>query len=427
MARALLALAAAAAVAAQESWDATLVLHSDATAAQFNARCLDGSKGGFYFRPASSPSAATKWKFHFMGGGWCDTPASCFYRSKSLLGSSSFWPPTLSKLWPPEFAGFYGLMSANDTSVNPFGAWNFVWFGYCDGSSQMSDNALPVLFNGTALHMRGRALLDAHLAELEAQHGFLSTATEVIVSGTSAGGQSTYMHSSFIKSQLRAPGARLVAVPDAGFWWATRSYKSPDAHPFLDMVTRAMPMWNGTLRGGSGRCLQAPPYGNRNLCFVQPYNYPFAFGDVEAFVVQSLVDPANLGICYDMPCSLSGSAAGSCSAEEVAAILDFSHALKANITAAQAAFGLRDGHFFDSCSFHEQTCRSFDYFGVKVAGQTMNSSFYSAWGGGLLVLLSGGGALSPFLFPTHTSTPPSPHYTAFQPGTLRAAQRPARA
>jgi hypothetical protein len=379
MASALLLALAVSGAAAIESWDAALYLHSDATAARLNAYCLDGSKGGFYFRPASSPATATKWKFHFQGGGWCDSPASCYERSQSLLGSSSYWTPTLSQLWKPEGAGFYGLMGANDTSVNPFGEWNFAWFAYCDGASQMSDNSAPVVYKNASLHMRGRALLDAHLAELEAQHGFLSTATEVIVSGTSAGGQSTYMHSSFIKSQLRVPGARLVAVPDAGWWWSTRSYASADAHPFLDMVTRAMPMWNGTLRGGSGRCLDAPPFGNRNLCFVQPYNYPFAFADVEAFVVQSLVDPANLGICYDMPCSLSGSTAGSCSAGEVAAILAFSHALKANITAAQGAFGDRDGHFFDSCSFHEQTCRAMDWYGVKVAGATMNSTFYSAW------------------------------------------------
>ena len=37
-------------------------------------------------------------------------------------------------------------------------------------------------------------------------------ATEVIISGTSAGGMSTLMQSSFIRSQLTAPGAKLVAV-----------------------------------------------------------------------------------------------------------------------------------------------------------------------------------------------------------------------
>jgi hypothetical protein len=32
------------------------------------AKCLDGSPGGYYYRKASTPAGATKWKFHFMGG-----------------------------------------------------------------------------------------------------------------------------------------------------------------------------------------------------------------------------------------------------------------------------------------------------------------------------------------------------------------------
>ena len=354
----LLALTALVALADAQAWDATLVLHSNATRDLFSARCLDGTNGGFYYRPASSPSAATKWKIHFMGGGWCASPTECYARSNSLLGSSSFWTPQLSKLWPSEYAGFYGLMGANETSVNPFGDWNFLWMGYCDGSSQMSDADVPVVVKGKPLYMRGRALLDAHLYELERLYQFTSTATEVIVSGTSAGGQSVYMHSSFIKSQLKAPGVRLVALPDAGFWWSTPSYDGK-RHPFLDMVTEAMPMWNGTLRGASGKCLDSPPFGNRILCFLQPYNYAFQ-QDVPFFVLQSLVDPANLGICYAMPCSVSGNTAGSCTPAEVEGILAFSHLLKANITAAQAPFGSRDAHFFTSCAYHEESCRFFD-------------------------------------------------------------------
>ena len=74
-----------------------------------------------------------------------------------------------------------------DEVDNPFGDWNFVWLAYCDGSSQTSDRADPHTLNdGTTLHFRGRALLDAHLHELETQHAFLSTAEEVIISGTSA-------------------------------------------------------------------------------------------------------------------------------------------------------------------------------------------------------------------------------------------------
>ncbi len=48
-------------------WDAVLHKHSNATRDAFNARCLDGTNGAFYFRAASSPEAATKWKLHFQG------------------------------------------------------------------------------------------------------------------------------------------------------------------------------------------------------------------------------------------------------------------------------------------------------------------------------------------------------------------------
>jgi hypothetical protein len=141
-------------------------------------------------------------------------------RAKWFLGSSKFFPPLLSTFWHPEYAGFSGLMGLNDTTVSVTGDWNFVWLAYCDGTSQTSDVVEPVVVGNVTIYLRGRALLDAHLAELEAEHGFLSTATEVVVSGTSAGGLSTHLHAPTIAAALRVPAARVVAVPDAGFWCA---------------------------------------------------------------------------------------------------------------------------------------------------------------------------------------------------------------
>jgi hypothetical protein len=54
--------AATLATAPVAPWDAALFMHSNATADHFNARCLDGSNGGFYFRKATSPTAEKKWK-----------------------------------------------------------------------------------------------------------------------------------------------------------------------------------------------------------------------------------------------------------------------------------------------------------------------------------------------------------------------------
>lgn len=361
------------------AWDATLSLHAPATIAKFNARCLDGSPGGYYFRPAANPSAATKWKFHFMGGGWCQSAENCLERSKSLLGSSTYWTPSLSALWGNN-AGFYGLMAANNASneYNPFGDWNFVWLAYCDGSSQTSNRDDPVMVNGTPLYMRGRALLDAHLYELESKYKFLSTATEVIISGTSAGGMSTYMHSSFIKSSLKVPNARLVAVPDAGWWWDHTAYGSSD-HPWLDGILKAYTpdLWNATLRGCMSKCLSEAAQNGTALaaamCYTQPNAYQYL--DVPVFVVQSMVDTANLGLCYHAPCSFNGSLPGKCTQTEVSSMLQFATELGDSVVNAQAPFGNRDGHFLTSCSQHEESCRSFDWWGITIGGQTMNSTF----------------------------------------------------
>ena len=58
------------------------------------------------------------------------------------------------------------------------------WLAYCDGTSQTSDRFDPVVVGGQTIHLRGRALLDAHMFELEREHQFLSTASEVIISGS---------------------------------------------------------------------------------------------------------------------------------------------------------------------------------------------------------------------------------------------------
>ena len=67
-------------------------------------------------------------------GAWCTYHSGCAQRAKSILGSSKFFPPLLSAFWPPEHAGFSGLMGLNDTTASVTGDWNFVWLAYCDGT-----------------------------------------------------------------------------------------------------------------------------------------------------------------------------------------------------------------------------------------------------------------------------------------------------
>ena len=58
------------------------------------ARCLDGSPQRIWLQLAAPGSAnASKWYFHFMGGGWCESTASCTSRAydpaQCYRGSSS--------------------------------------------------------------------------------------------------------------------------------------------------------------------------------------------------------------------------------------------------------------------------------------------------------------------------------------------------
>lgn len=277
----------AAAVAAQAGpWDAELVLLSDATIKQFNARCLDGSAPGFYYR-AGDPN---RWKWHIQGGGWCTSASDCLARAKTARGSSTTWPQWLSET--PD--GFYGLMDANATTVNPFGDWSFMWLTYCDGASATSNRAEPLVVNGTPLYFRGAAILDAIIYELERLYGFTSNATEVIVSGTSAGGLSTYLHADYVKAQLTAPGgARVVAVPDAGFFLSHAFYGTNGDYKWYNEVAAAIGpgLWNSTFVGAGAACWAAEsPAGNGARCFFPQWLYKYMSGVDGVFILQSTYD-----------------------------------------------------------------------------------------------------------------------------------------
>ena len=82
-----------------------------------------------------------------------------------------------------------------------------------------SARAAPVPTNdgkGGVIHMQGRAITHALFADLHAKHS-LGEATDVVVSGCSAGAIHVYAHIDQIKLLL-PPTARVVGFPDSGFY-----------------------------------------------------------------------------------------------------------------------------------------------------------------------------------------------------------------
>jgi hypothetical protein len=121
-----------------------------------------------------------------VAGGWCSGLQDCYWRSQSVLGSSLNWTlhPLTVNGGPDWNVGIYGLLG-NDTA-NHFNDWTGVFVRYCDGSSYSSYRAEPVPYNGQQLFFRGHNILTAIVDELLTVWG-LAQATDVILSGTSAG------------------------------------------------------------------------------------------------------------------------------------------------------------------------------------------------------------------------------------------------
>ena len=206
------------------------VLLTDAVAK--GAACLDGSPQRYWIQKAQSTANASKWSVHMMGGGWCESTASCASRAFSYIGSSntayftttsdsmpgvSNYSDVMDFAYLPSCLGarWCGGLMANDTVHNPVSSdWNKVLISYCDGGSfgGANMNVTPAVSGGKPvdLHYRGFYNLNAVIDDLLANRG-LASATDLILSGDSAGGLAVYWHV-----------VRLLCVDAIGRYFARR-------------------------------------------------------------------------------------------------------------------------------------------------------------------------------------------------------------
>lgn len=183
----------------------------DAAEGADNAKCLDGTPALYYHRKGTG-DGANKWYLHQEGGGWCYNLAGCKVRSRGPLGSTKADKPTSSL-----DGGYYSM----DPKENPLMYnWNAVQLRYCDGASLSGDKDTPTIVKGTPLHFRGRAILEAEIKSLLQDRG-MKNATDVVVSGCSAGGLATFLHCDhWAEAIAKSTGgkAKVVCMPDSGFF-----------------------------------------------------------------------------------------------------------------------------------------------------------------------------------------------------------------
>jgi len=220
------------------------------------AVCIDGTPGAYYFRPGSG-SGADKWYIHHEGGGWCYNSAACYSRSLTDLGSSKNYPNTATIN--------YGYFSTNPTANPLMYNWNSVYLKYCDGGSFSGNNETTDNYNGHELHYRGFRILNAMFNDLFDIRG-LNKASDVVISGCSAGGLATYLHVDWWRAKL--PNSKVVGMPDSGFFLDYEA--GPNYHGNMIWVFNQM---NST-SGVNARCIAAYAAADRWHCIFAEHTSP---------------------------------------------------------------------------------------------------------------------------------------------------------
>ncbi|KAL9690866.1 hypothetical protein QQ045_011278 [Rhodiola kirilowii] len=171
------------------------------------AVCLDGSAPAYHFDKGIGVGT-NNWLLDFEGGGWCNNLTSCLARKNTRLGSSKQMVKQIA---------FSGILSNKKESNPDFYSWNRVKIRYCDGSSFTGDVA--AVNPSTNLHFRGARIFNAVVDDLLAKG--MKNATNVIISGSSAGGLTTILHCDRFRSML-LPRTKVKCLADAGYFIHTK-------------------------------------------------------------------------------------------------------------------------------------------------------------------------------------------------------------
>ena len=222
-------------------------------AATEGAVCLDGSAAAYYFGAATRAQDADKWVLYFQSGGWCYKPEDCLERSRTNLGSSRGLAATITP---------GGILSASAKENPDFCTWNRVVLVYCDGASFAGDAAAPDVVNGTALYYRGYRNLRAVLADLAARHG-LRKATQVLLTGASAGGLATVLHADQVRALLPRTVRRYKAAAMSGVFLAHANLRGEAVYEA--QMRRVFAMQNASA-GVAPACLAAKGAQHKHEC-----------------------------------------------------------------------------------------------------------------------------------------------------------------
>jgi hypothetical protein len=320
------------------------------------AVCLDGSAPAYQFDRAAAAAGGEghkNWLIHLKGGGWCDTIESCTRRRNTPLGSSTLMKPE----------NFTAILS-NNKDFNPnFYNWNRIMVRYCDGSSYTGDEEKvdPV----TQLHFRGARVFNAVIEDLLTKG--LKNASNVLLSGCSAGGLASVLHCDKFRTLL-PPSVNVKCVADGGYFLHKKH--GYGGYELARMFRRAIKL-HGSAKNLPKSCTSKM---KSSLCFFPQYITPHIHTPL--FIINSAFDPYQV---RDLVASRQSTSPGGswfecqfdvnkCSTNQLGLLLDFKTMFYEEISK-----GLRSnskslrGMFINTCHTHCQSQLQEKWLGSRTA------------------------------------------------------------
>ncbi|KAI5355587.1 PREDICTED: pectin acetylesterase [Prunus dulcis] len=309
-------------------------------ASALEAFCLDGSLPAYHLHRGVG-GGARNWLLQFEGGGWCNSKKSCLDRANTRRGST---------LYMSKWEVFSGILS-NNASLNPdFYNWNRVKLRYCDGASFAGD---AVYKNGTSLlYFKGQKIWEAIILDLLPKG--LGQARKALLSGSSAGGLSSFLHCNNFTKYLPST-ASVKCLSDAGFFLDERDISSN--HTMRSFVKDVV-FLHGVEKNLDENCT-ASSLNFPELCFFPQYAMKFITPPF--FILNSAYDVYQFHHILVPPsadpqghwnrCKLNPAA---CNPQQLNALQEFRRSMIVAMGLSYK-YSRRGGFFINSCFAHGQS------------------------------------------------------------------------
>lgn len=301
------------------------------------AQCNDGTPAGYYVRRSNT---STVWNVYLQGGGLCWNAESCAHRP-SVLTSSSEWPSALNV-----DGGFLG----EDV--------NLVYVPYCTSDLYTGTRAAS---NDT---YRGFSFLGSRVvpAVVDAVRDELRGASQVLFSGSSAGGVGVFTNAEWMRHNWASVSpAPLRMLPDAGWFLNSSNFESGSV-PLWEEVTQAVGVWRSNL---DSQCAAAnPAFPSR--CVMAQYVYPYVTHDM--LVLKNQMDEWTVnhqGLPVHAPWNAAETA--------------YLNSLARNTTASFVSAGVKNV-FSPNCVVHTML-NGHKWSGVTVGGVSLEAAVLRWWKG----------------------------------------------